>query len=110
MKIEFTNAYGKEFKEYMYKPYTTRSKEIDFIVWPVLRLYENGPIAAKGIAQGLTDRNKRLRRPGFVRKKNFPPESRSWKEMIPITQRGICYSKPIKRDQRPRSRTNSLEA
>lgn len=56
MKMEFdVKAHRKKFKEDMYKPYTMCGKKMDFIVWPVLLLYENGPVAAKGIAQGIEE-------------------------------------------------------
>ncbi|XP_060582811.1 uncharacterized protein LOC132739173 isoform X2 [Ruditapes philippinarum] len=62
MKMEFdVKAHRKEFKEDMYIPYTMCGKKMDFIVWPVLLLYENGPVVAKGIAQGLKEcRNRRF--------------------------------------------------
>ena len=34
------------------KPYTKSGTHVDFVVWPPLLLYENGPILAKGVAQG----------------------------------------------------------
>lgn len=36
----------------MYKPYTKAGKHLDFVVWPALYLHENGPMLAKGVAQG----------------------------------------------------------
>jgi hypothetical protein len=34
------------------KPYTTSGTFVDYIVWPALLLYKNGPVLVKGVAQG----------------------------------------------------------
>ncbi|XP_053392096.1 uncharacterized protein LOC128554806 isoform X2 [Mercenaria mercenaria] len=55
LKVEFEpNARGRYFNTDVYRPYTKSGASIDFIVWPALLLHENGPVIAKGIAQGLT--------------------------------------------------------
>jgi hypothetical protein len=34
-----------------FRTYTRGGKNVDFIVWPVMHLYTNGPILCKGVAQ-----------------------------------------------------------
>ncbi|XP_052797279.1 uncharacterized protein LOC128229407 [Mya arenaria] len=40
------------FKAEMYKAYTKTGKRLDYVVWPPVFLYKNGPILSKGVAQG----------------------------------------------------------
>lgn len=40
------------FDKNMFKEYTTTGPLIDYIVWPAMLLYENGPVVIKGVAQG----------------------------------------------------------
>lgn len=35
-----------------FRPYTKSGEYIEYVVWAPLFLYENGPLLAKGIAQG----------------------------------------------------------
>ncbi|KAL3878824.1 hypothetical protein ACJMK2_031152 [Sinanodonta woodiana] len=42
------------FHRAIYDPYTQGGSHLDFTVWPAIRLYEQGPILSKGIAQGIT--------------------------------------------------------
>lgn len=35
----------------IFRAYMKSGKEVDYIVWPVMYLYENGPVLNKGIAQ-----------------------------------------------------------
>lgn len=44
---------GSEFNFDLFKPYMQSGKKIDFVVWPALLLYENGPLLSKGVAQPL---------------------------------------------------------
>ena len=41
---------GKFIQEH-YKPYMKSGSKIDYIVWPVMFLHENGPLLSKGVAQ-----------------------------------------------------------
>ncbi|XP_060582843.1 uncharacterized protein LOC132739193 [Ruditapes philippinarum] len=43
---------GSSFETELYKPYTISGTHVEYVVWPPLVLHENGPILAKGIAQG----------------------------------------------------------
>ncbi|XP_052795699.1 myosin-10-like [Mya arenaria] len=40
------------FKAEMYKAYTKTGKRLDYVVWPPVFLYKNGPMLSKGVAQG----------------------------------------------------------
>ncbi|KAK3607022.1 hypothetical protein CHS0354_020447 [Potamilus streckersoni] len=42
-----------EFDTDKYRFYTTSGKYVEYCVWPLLLLYDKGPILAKGIAQGI---------------------------------------------------------
>ncbi|KAL3879242.1 hypothetical protein ACJMK2_031548 [Sinanodonta woodiana] len=42
-----------EFEISAFKPYTVSGKKIEYIVWPALHLYIDGPILCKGVAQGM---------------------------------------------------------
>lgn len=46
------NIRGKRFHTDVYKPYSQSGEYVDFLVLPALYLHENGPLLAKGIAQG----------------------------------------------------------
>ena len=39
----------------LYRSYTKSGDVIDYVVWPALLLYENGPVLYKGVAQ-MTDK------------------------------------------------------
>ena len=52
MVVIATGEPGTKYDANKYKPYTTKGKFVDYIVWPVLRLHEDGPLLGKGIAQG----------------------------------------------------------
>ncbi|XP_060604866.1 uncharacterized protein LOC132757536 [Ruditapes philippinarum] len=41
-----------KFDTNVFKPYTKSGKYLDFIVWPALYLYKDGPMLCKGVAQG----------------------------------------------------------
>jgi len=38
-----------DFDQQLYEAYTTSGQKISFLVWPVLRLYKDGPLVCKGI-------------------------------------------------------------
>ncbi|XP_053388370.1 uncharacterized protein LOC128551507 [Mercenaria mercenaria] len=51
--IGFPEVQGDMFLDTnVYKPYTKTGQFVDYIVWPVLYLHENGPVLSKGVAQG----------------------------------------------------------
>lgn len=49
-----------------YKAYTKSGKRIAYFVWPPLYLHQDGPILAKGIAQGQQDSLKKKRAPSKI--------------------------------------------
>lgn len=46
------NKSHDRFDTNMFKDYTKRGPYVDFVVWPALLLHKNGPLLAKGVAQG----------------------------------------------------------
>ena len=48
--------HGDEFDDAIMKTYTKKGSEVDFIVWPVLKLCENGAILAKGVVQPIDEK------------------------------------------------------
>ncbi|KAJ8297679.1 hypothetical protein KUTeg_024210 [Tegillarca granosa] len=42
-----------DFNNEMFRYYTRTGKHMDYLVWPALFLYENGPLLSKGVAQAL---------------------------------------------------------
>ncbi|WAQ98141.1 hypothetical protein MAR_022514 [Mya arenaria] len=42
----------RAFNKELFKEYTMRGKYVEFFVWPVMYLHEDGPVLTKGIAQG----------------------------------------------------------
>lgn len=40
------------FDSDVYKVYTKKGKQIDYVVWPPLFLHKDGPLIGKGVAQG----------------------------------------------------------
>lgn len=53
MIYKIKSGEGAQFDEEHFRHYTRTGKRISFLVWPVLCLYENGPVLSKGIAQPL---------------------------------------------------------
>lgn len=43
---------GTPFDKNIFSPYTSDGNTIDFVIWPALLLHKDGPVMAKGIAQG----------------------------------------------------------
>lgn len=41
----------RKFSPELYKAYTKSGQTIDYVVWPVMYLYEHGPLLSKGVAQ-----------------------------------------------------------
>ncbi|KAL3878812.1 hypothetical protein ACJMK2_031140 [Sinanodonta woodiana] len=50
--IQLEYAKSGSFDSNLYRSYTKSGSFVDFCVWPLVRLCENGPILTKGIAQG----------------------------------------------------------
>ncbi|KAL3879239.1 hypothetical protein ACJMK2_031545 [Sinanodonta woodiana] len=46
---------GIQFDTSAFKAYTVSGKTIEYIVWPAVYLYFNGPILSRGVAQGISD-------------------------------------------------------
>ncbi|WAQ98116.1 hypothetical protein MAR_022489 [Mya arenaria] len=46
----------RNFNKELFKEYTVRGNYVEFFVWPVMFLHENGPVLTKGIAQGAEDK------------------------------------------------------
>lgn len=42
---------GTEFNSNVFRQYTRTGKTVDYVVWPALLLYEDGPVASKGVVQ-----------------------------------------------------------
>ncbi|WAQ98121.1 hypothetical protein MAR_022494 [Mya arenaria] len=45
-----------DFNKELFKEYTVRGKYVEFFVWPVMYLHDNGPVLTKGIAQCAEDK------------------------------------------------------
>lgn len=43
----------RSFNTDVYRAYTKSGNHIEYVVWPTMYLYENGPILMKGVAQGI---------------------------------------------------------
>ncbi|KAK3594525.1 hypothetical protein CHS0354_030873 [Potamilus streckersoni] len=52
------------FDSSAFKPYTESGNKIEFIVWPAMYLYQNGPLLCKGVAQGMSDSSNVLKSMG----------------------------------------------
>ena len=50
--IDTKTKTSDSFDSEVFKVYTAKGKSIDFIVWPPLMLNKDGPLIAKGVAQG----------------------------------------------------------
>jgi hypothetical protein len=57
-KNEETVVENLPFDKDLFKEYTRRGKFQDYIVWPAMRLHENGPLLSKGVAQGTKNKSK----------------------------------------------------
>ena len=53
MVLGFDYKHGDEFDSTKLRSYTKGGNLVDFVVWPVMYLHKNGPLVAKGVAQGL---------------------------------------------------------
>lgn len=43
---------GDDFDKHLYTDVTRKGQKIDYVVWPALKHYENGPVLSQGAAQG----------------------------------------------------------
>ena len=50
--LELTEEAPDEFDTNTFYPYTQRGRFTEYVVWPALFRYKNGPVLAKGVAQG----------------------------------------------------------
>lgn len=58
--IENVTENPGSFDSTKYKAYTRSGKTVEFVVWPPLYLHKDGPMLAKGIAQGKKDFSKTM--------------------------------------------------
>lgn len=49
--LDFSIPVDGKFSPELYKAYTKSGQTIDYVVWPVMYLHENGPLLSKGVAQ-----------------------------------------------------------
>lgn len=52
VELVFTGRKGEPFDETFYTYYTKSGNKIDYVVWPVILLYKDGPVIRKGVAEG----------------------------------------------------------
>ena len=50
--LMFSGKQGTNFDGQLFTTYTTEGRKVQFIVWPAILLYNDGPILRKGVAQG----------------------------------------------------------
>ena len=43
---------SSRFDTQVFREYTKRGPDVDYVVWPALLLHEGGPLLCKGVAQG----------------------------------------------------------
>lgn len=46
-----TGKEGDDFDDHLYTKITRKGKKIDYVAWPALKHYENGPVLSQGAAQ-----------------------------------------------------------
>jgi len=51
---------GKLIDRNLFSVYTKRGSVVDFVIWPALILYKNGPILSKGVVQGKEDKKQEI--------------------------------------------------
>lgn len=52
VNISWNVESGAKFNSDLYRHYTKTGYTVDFLVWPTLRLHQDGPLLCKGVAQG----------------------------------------------------------
>ena len=52
LHMEWEYQEGDKFDPSKMRSYTHSGDLIDYVVWPMLYLYEDGPLLAKGVVQG----------------------------------------------------------
>ena len=88
------------FNKDEYKAYTKLGQYIDFVVWPPLLLHKEGPLLAKGVAQGWGTQQGGMKSPDARNKEvPFPKEPKqAWStttnqtRSYPSTSAGFTYS------------------
>ena len=50
--LDFNFKRGDLFDKDKLSAFTTSGDIVDYLVWPVMYLHENGPVMSKGVAQG----------------------------------------------------------
>ena len=51
MVLDFNFKRGDPFDKDKFSAFTTSGDIVDYLVWPVMYLYENGPVMRKGVVQ-----------------------------------------------------------
>ncbi|CAC5361939.1 unnamed protein product [Mytilus coruscus] len=57
--LDFSCKHGDPFNKDLFSPFTSSGDVIDYLVWPVMFLSENGALMSKGIAQGKKKKKKK---------------------------------------------------
>lgn len=52
MVLDFNFKRGDLFDNDKLSAFTMSGELVDYLVWPVMYLHENGPVMSKGVAQG----------------------------------------------------------
>lgn len=58
--LDFSCKTGDPFNKDLFSPFISSGDVIDYLVWPVMFLSENGALMSKGIAQGVKKKRKMI--------------------------------------------------
>lgn len=51
MILDFSPAKNEEFDKEVFRCYTRTGENVEFVVWPAVFLYNDGPLVTKGVLQ-----------------------------------------------------------
>lgn len=51
MMLDFSPAQNEEFDKDIFRCYTRNGENVEFVVWPAVFLYKDGPLVTKGVLQ-----------------------------------------------------------
>lgn len=51
MMLDFGPAQNEEFDKEVFRCYTRNGENVEFVVWPAVFLYKDGPLVTKGVLQ-----------------------------------------------------------
>lgn len=51
MMLDFSPAQNEEFDKEIFRCYTRNGENVEFVVWPAVFLYKDGPLVTKGVLQ-----------------------------------------------------------